>query len=1182
MKKIFLHIITAVFSILFSSASSYATGFTDSYVQFYGEVRQVGGAGASLLQSGTLEMTFVNQSNPANSVTLETILRPVGSGTTKPYSYAIKVPLAYLPEAPRMGEFLSIGSSQSDFKIEEITINGQSATLPDGSKEFYGLSFANRADDYRLDLLVEGESTDTDGDGLPDWWESLYGLNFDLYDSASDLDDDGWDNLEEYQRGSDPSVSNRVPQLATSQLYLPESGTAGVYLHVFDSDTDPELIEVTFAGSSVDSFAIQLDGVAVESDTMITLTLSDFENGRVTMLHSDRAVETFSMPLSLYDGGESVAANLLVQVLTPSSQDGTDAALWLDGFDLADEGAPISTWSDRSGNGRTASQPLPDQQPVVTDQSADFSGSDSAHLFFQDTAISTGNHTVFATYHAADSSDTAQTIFATNRGFLKLASTAEAIAYSGAPSYQIDGLAVGGYESALGIQATSIFRRSGTLLENVFGLSYDGQSIAAEVIDPLLPTIGGRRSAFATGQSVLDNPFQGQLQELLVFPTALPEQKLRDVHDYLESKWGEVVIWDMSTELKAIALALPAASARQIIRGGHGADTLGGGALNDVLSGGPGDDVLSGGLGSDRFVFGSIDIGDDLITDFELESDIIDLSALFWGQTGDARDYISVRLDANFTTPIPTLDSVLLIELLDGSTQEITLADTVLGTTQLIQLIGEGRIRMGALSIPVGVEIALESGASLEPLNESIREPFSIVVTRSGEGVAAALDVPLGFFEEALGGHFIVEGASSNEKRRSVVSFARGETTKTLSVRPIPNLDTHGSKRIQVAVLPHYKYAVVGNSVEREIKDNSMVWLDVVEANAVSDSSQPASLRVHRDGDLTQSLQVEIQLRGTAKEGVHIESVPRILTIPAGLSSSEIQIHALADGLTSGPKVVHLRLVSAEQYQIGSPREAVLYAASSLSAANGAGFDRWLQGVTHGGMSRLRDLSKVSPDMRARYLRAYAFGRDHVGDLDDAPLSLEFVDGRPKLTAKGAQGAADVSWNVESSSSLSGWGNVSDDFTDVSDAEGLKLLGQASEGRPTSQFYRLNMQLEPGLLTSTSITELTGASRSGISGNSTWETDQESGDLVSSGSGSGDTSRIIVEVIGQRALDFEMEILNGDANDLLTFYINGIETAATAGAEVSVVEELKADETHLLMWEFTRGSGAAVIRNLAE
>jgi len=50
---------------------------------------------------------------------------------------------------------------------------------------------------------------DSDGDGMPDAWELLYGLNPDNpSDSSLDPDDDGISNLEEYNEGTSPNTSN--------------------------------------------------------------------------------------------------------------------------------------------------------------------------------------------------------------------------------------------------------------------------------------------------------------------------------------------------------------------------------------------------------------------------------------------------------------------------------------------------------------------------------------------------------------------------------------------------------------------------------------------------------------------------------------------------------------------------------------------------------------------------------------------------------------------------------------------------------------------------------------------------------------------------------------------------------------------------------------------------------------
>lgn len=50
--------------------------------------------------------------------------------------------------------------------------------------------------------------TDTDGDGMPDWWELAHGLNPAVNDAGGDADGDQLTNLQEYQAGSDPQASD--------------------------------------------------------------------------------------------------------------------------------------------------------------------------------------------------------------------------------------------------------------------------------------------------------------------------------------------------------------------------------------------------------------------------------------------------------------------------------------------------------------------------------------------------------------------------------------------------------------------------------------------------------------------------------------------------------------------------------------------------------------------------------------------------------------------------------------------------------------------------------------------------------------------------------------------------------------------------------------------------------------
>lgn len=74
---------------------------------------------------------------------------------------------------------------------------------------------------------------DTDGDGMPDWWEIQYGLNPNVNDAAADADGDGISNLDEYNSGSNPVIQDRLSVVGISGIFLVDTGGRS-----FDSDGD--------------------------------------------------------------------------------------------------------------------------------------------------------------------------------------------------------------------------------------------------------------------------------------------------------------------------------------------------------------------------------------------------------------------------------------------------------------------------------------------------------------------------------------------------------------------------------------------------------------------------------------------------------------------------------------------------------------------------------------------------------------------------------------------------------------------------------------------------------------------------------------------------------------------------------------------------------------------------------
>jgi hypothetical protein len=322
-------------------------------------------------------------------------------------------------------------------------------------------------------------------------------------------------------------------------------------------------------------------------------------------------------------------------------------------------------------------------------------------------------------------------------------------------------------------------------------------------------------------------------------------------------------------------------------------------------------------------------------------------------------------------------------------------------------------------------------------------------------------------------------------------------------------------------------------------------------------------------------LLVALDLDGSAQEGVHINSVPRSISIPAGQASADVVITSMAGWDGAQTRMALLRLVAQSGYQLGNPHEATIYASNTASQAAGAGFDRWVSAASAGEFDSIHDLLQAGrADRLGDYLRAYAFG-DAAPEPNALPgISLRIVGNRPELTTRLQSDLPDLRWQVQDSADATGWNDVGAEFSEQITRSGMRFLGPPLDAANPAKLYRLNFDLETSSGLETGVASLSGASRYGIRGASAWMIDPASGALTGDGGAPGAPNRLIVEVKAPTVLDFEMAVAGGNGSDSLAFSIDGMEVAQTNGAKVRVDRTLSPIGTTILMWELRRGTGS--------
>lgn len=210
-------------------ATAHAALIPEPGTTFYGKVFDTTTGHAYQLHEG--ELTWVIKRSDGVNQILKTTLFNLGNGE---FSYQLDVPHQVLS----LGLSAEVGAVPLRAVDDEhahllISVNGRQARILGPSSASFDAAQVRRAATYRLDLAVKLNGADTDGNGIADWWEVKYNLNLPF----ADPDGDGWNNLTEFQKGTDPNGDNRNPTLETRELRAYADGVTLASLRALDSDS---------------------------------------------------------------------------------------------------------------------------------------------------------------------------------------------------------------------------------------------------------------------------------------------------------------------------------------------------------------------------------------------------------------------------------------------------------------------------------------------------------------------------------------------------------------------------------------------------------------------------------------------------------------------------------------------------------------------------------------------------------------------------------------------------------------------------------------------------------------------------------------------------------------------------------------------------------------------------------
>ena len=257
--------------LLVLSVPALPAGFTEPPIVFYGKVTNDFDGYTLPLSVGALSWT-IQPTAGGTPLVITTPLQDIGGG----YSYRLEVPVEKMPSGFTVSPAtVAAPGASTSYRRDPITLDGtvvtiSSPALPAG--KIFTFAENQRGEIERVDLSLSAAFLDSDGDGLPDWWENLYG--YDPSDPADGMIDDDGDtagNGQEYADHTRPDLYEfDYPRWATLHVLTGPARPIDVDADgdgipngiEFGVDTDPHVPDAALAQSR---FPISMQTVGAQS-----------------------------------------------------------------------------------------------------------------------------------------------------------------------------------------------------------------------------------------------------------------------------------------------------------------------------------------------------------------------------------------------------------------------------------------------------------------------------------------------------------------------------------------------------------------------------------------------------------------------------------------------------------------------------------------------------------------------------------------------------------------------------------------------------------------------------------------------------------------------------------------------------------------------------------------------------